>query len=200
MSDGRAIETEATELLRTLIRNKCVNDGTVGSGQATRNVAAVEAYFAGSGVSCEKYTSKPGRESLIVRIEGSDPSAPRLRRMGHTDVVPVGPDGWRRDPFEGELEDGIVWGRGAIDMLNLTATMAVATRRLARSAFRPRGTLIYLAVADEEAGGTHGAGHLVEPRPDAVKTDSVIPRNAGVPIPPGPTPPLTLAPAHTPAT
>ena len=183
MSDGRAIETEATELLRTLIRNKCVNDGTVGSGQETRNVAALEDYFAGSGVSCEKYTSKPGRESLIVRIEGSDPSAPRLLLMGHTDVVPVSPDGWRRDPFGGELEDGIVWGRGAIDMLNLTATMAVATRRLARSDFRPRGTLIYLAVADEEAGGTHGAGHLVEREPDAVKTDYVITENGGVPIP-----------------
>src|SRR5216684_4224263 len=183
MSDGRAVETEATELLRTLIRNKCVNDGTVGSGQETRNVAALEDYFAGSGLSCEKYTSKPGRESLIVRIEGSDPSAPRLLLMGHTDVVPVSPDGWRRDPFEGELEDGIVWGRGPIDMLNRTATMAVATRRLARSAFRPRGTLIYLAVADEEAGGTHGAGHLVEREPDAVKTDYVITENGGVPIP-----------------
>ena len=152
MRDEQAIETEATELLRTLIRNRCVNDGTAASGQETRSVSALEAYFNGAGVACERYTSQPGRESLIARIEGSDPKAPRLLLMGHTDVVPVSPEGWQRDPFGGELVDGVVWGRGAIDMLNLTTTMAVATRRLARDGFRPRGTLIYLAVADEEAG------------------------------------------------
>ena len=59
--------------------------------------------------------------------------------MGHTDVVPVNPDGWRHDPFGGELIDGEVWGRGAVDMLNLTASMAVATKRLATGGFRPRG-------------------------------------------------------------
>jgi acetylornithine deacetylase/succinyl-diaminopimelate desuccinylase-like protein len=97
--------------------------------------------------------------------------------------VPVNAAGWQRDPFGGELVDGIVWGRGAIDMLNLTATMAVATRRLAASGFRPRGTLIYLAVADEEAGGFHGAGHLVEHEPDAVACDYVVTESGGVPIP-----------------
>src|SRR5260370_6568763 len=175
MSDGRAMETEATELLRTLMRNKCVNGGTVGSGQETRNVAALEDYFAGSGVSCEKYASKPGRESLIVRIEGSDPSAPRLLLMGHTDVVPVSPDGWRRDPFGGELEDGIVWGRGAIDMLNLTATMAVATRRLARGAFRPRATPPSLALAAREAGGAHGPGPPPRAEPPRLQTPHARP-------------------------
>ena len=84
--------------------------------------------------------------------------------MGHTDVVPVNADGWRRDPFGGELVDGEVWGRGAIDMLNLTATMAVATRRLAVTGFRPDGTLVFLAVADEEALGTWGADHLTRAR------------------------------------
>ena len=58
--------------------------------------------------------------------------------MGHTDVVPVNVDGWSRDPFGGELVDGMVWGRGAVDMLNLTATMAVAFRHLAESGFKPR--------------------------------------------------------------
>jgi acetylornithine deacetylase/succinyl-diaminopimelate desuccinylase-like protein len=183
MPDEQSIETEATELLRTLIRNACVNDGTAASGQETRSCAALEDYFAGAGVACERYISEPGRESLIARIEGSDPRAPRLLLMGHTDVVPVSPDGWKRDPFGGELVDGVVWGRGAIDMLNLTSTMAVATRRLAKSGFRPRGTLIYLAVADEEAGGNLGAGHLVERRPDAVKADYVITESGGVPIP-----------------
>src|SRR5215470_11387211 len=183
MRDEQTIESEATELLRTLIRNKCVNDGTVASGQETRSVSALEDYFAGAGVACERYTSEPGRESLVARIEGSDPKAPHLLLMGHTDVVPVSPDGWKRDPFGGELVDGVVWGRGAIDMLNLTSTMAVATRRLAKDGFRPRGTLIYMAVADEEAGGNLGAGHLVERRPEAVKADYVITESGGVPIP-----------------
>ena len=156
MRDEQSIETEATELLRTMIRNACVNDGTAASGQETRSCAALEDYFAGAGVACERYTSEPGRESLVARIEGSDPKAPRLLLMGHTDVVPVSASGWQRDPFAADLVDGIVWGRGAIDMLNLTSTMAVATRRLAKSGFRPRGTLIYLAVADEEAGGNLG--------------------------------------------
>jgi acetylornithine deacetylase/succinyl-diaminopimelate desuccinylase-like protein len=183
MTDAAAVETQATELLRTLIRNACVNTGDVASGGEARSVDALEDFFAGSGLSCERYTSHPGRTSLITRIEGRDPKAPRLLLMGHTDVVPVNAAGWQRDPFGGELVDGIVWGRGAIDMLNLTATMAVATRRLAASGFRPRGTLIYLAVADEEAGGFHGAGHLVEHEPDAVACDYVVTESGGVPIP-----------------
>src|SRR5258705_615749 len=179
MRDEQSIETEATELLRTMIRNACVNDGTAACGQETRSCAALEDYFAGAGVACERYTSEPGRENLIARIEGSDPRAPRLLLMGHTDVVPVSPDGWKRDPFGGELVEGVVWGRGAIDMLNLTSTMAVATRRLAKSGFRPRGTLIYLAGADEEAGGNLGAGHLLERRPDAGKADYVHTQRGG---------------------
>ena len=74
--------------------------------------------------------------------------------MGHTDVVPVNPDGWRHDPFGGELIDGEVWGRGAVDMLNLTASMAVATQApRPQRASVPRARSIYLAVADEEALG-----------------------------------------------
>jgi acetylornithine deacetylase/succinyl-diaminopimelate desuccinylase-like protein len=183
MPEEIAVEREATELLRTLIRNGCVNTGEAASGHEERSVEALDAYFAGSGLSCERYTSEPGRTSLITRIEGRDPGAPTLLLMGHTDVVPVNPSGWRRDPFAAELVDGIVWGRGAIDMLNLTSTMAVATRRLATSGWRPRGTLIYLAVADEEAGGVLGAGHLVQHHADAVKCDYVITESGGVPIP-----------------
>ncbi len=183
MSEETAVEREATELLRTLIRNACVNTGEATSGHEARSVDALEDFFAGSGLTCERYTSEPGRTSLITRLAGSDPKAPTLLLMGHTDVVPVNPSGWQRDPFAAELVDGIVWGRGAVDMLNLTSTMAVAARRLAASGWRPRGTLIYLAVADEEAGGAHGAGHLVEHHADAVRCDYVITESGGVPIP-----------------
>jgi len=194
VADDNALATESTELLRTLIRNACVNDGRVTSGQEVRNADALEDYFAGSGLVCERYVAAPGRESLITRIEGDDPSAPVLLLMGHTDVVPANPAGWQRDPFAAEVEDGVVWGRGAIDMLNLTATMAVAVRRLRASDFRPRGTLIYLAVADEEALGTYGAGHLIEHEPGAVRADYVITESGGVPIPTssGPLLPLTV--------
>ena len=183
MRDDVALETEATELLRTLIRNGCVNTGDPASGHEDRSVDALEVYFGGSGLPCERYVSEPGRMSLITRIEGSDRHAPTLLLMGHTDVVPVNASGWQRDPFGAELVDGIVWGRGAIDMLNLTSTMAVAMRRLKKSDWKPRGTLIYLAVADEEAGGFLGAGHLVEHHADAVKCDYVITESGGVPIP-----------------
>ena len=183
MSDDTAVEHEATELLRTMIRNACVNDGTLASGQEVRNADALEAHFAGSGLSCERYTAGPGRVSVITRIEGSDKKAPTLLLMGHTDVVPANATGWSHDPFSGDLIDGVVWGRGATDMLNITTTMAVATKRLATSGFRPKGTLIYLGVADEEAGGTYGAKFLVDQHFDAVKADYVITESGGVPIP-----------------
>ena len=176
---------EVTDLLQHLIRNACVNDGTRGSGNETRSADLLAGYFDGSGVDVMRYEAVPGRASLVARIEGRNPDAPTLLLMGHTDVVPANADRWRHDPFGGELVDGEVWGRGAIDMLNLTASMAVATRRLAASGFRPEGTLIYLAVADEEALGTWGADHLTRSEPDAVGADYVITESGGIPIDPG---------------
>jgi acetylornithine deacetylase/succinyl-diaminopimelate desuccinylase-like protein len=130
----------------------------------------------------------------VGRIEGRDRDAPSLMLMGHTDVVPANAEGWQRDPFGAELVDGEVWGRGAIDMLNLTASMAVATRHLADTGFRPAGDLVYLAVADEEALGTHGAGWLTEHEPDAVACDYVITEFGGIPMPTptGPKLPVTV--------
>jgi acetylornithine deacetylase/succinyl-diaminopimelate desuccinylase-like protein len=174
---------EVTELVQQLIRNRCVNDGTAGSGQETASVETLRSYLGGDGLDLETYAALPGRESLVARVEGTDPSAPTLLLMGHTDVVPVTEESWQRDPFGGELVDGEVWGRGAVDMLNLTASMAVAFRRLAGTGFRPRGSLIYLAVADEEALGTHGAAFLTSRHPDAVRADYVITESGGIPIP-----------------
>jgi acetylornithine deacetylase/succinyl-diaminopimelate desuccinylase-like protein len=169
---------EVTGVLQQLIRNSCVNDGSASSGEEHRNAEYLAGYLHGPGLDLQTYEPTPGRTSLVARIEGSDPQAPTLLLMGHTDVVPANPDGWQRDPFGGELVDGEVWGRGAIDMLNLTASMAVATRNLANAGFRPRGTLIYLAVADEEALGSHGAGWLTTNALDYVLTES-----GGIPMP-----------------
>ena len=174
---------EVTDLLQQLIRNACVNDGTLASGGEARSVDLLASYLEGSGLDLERYEPEPGRASLVTRIEGRDPDAPALLLMGHTDVVPVNPDGWDCDPFGGELVDGVVWGRGAVDMLNLTASMAVATRHLADGGFRPRGTLVYLAVADEEALGTYGAEWLVDHERDAVSADYVVTESGGIPIP-----------------
>jgi acetylornithine deacetylase/succinyl-diaminopimelate desuccinylase-like protein len=174
---------EVTDLLQHLIRNACVNDGTLASGQEVRSVDLLGSYLEGAGLDIERYEPSPGRGNLITRIEGSDPSAPTLILMGHTDVVPVNPANWRHDPFGGELIDGEVWGRGAVDMLNLTASMAFVTRKLARSGWRPQGTLIYLAVADEEALGTYGAKWLVENEPDAVRAEYVITEAGGFRLP-----------------
>ena len=176
-------EGECAELLQQLIRNACVNDGTVGSGGEQRSSDLLRTYLEGSGVEIETYESAPQRSSLVARIEGTDPDAPALLLMGHTDVVPANPEHWRHDPFGGEIIDGEIWGRGAVDMLNLTASMAVATKRLARSGFAPRGTLIYLAVADEEAHSTYGAGHLIAHERDAVMADYVITESGGIPLP-----------------
>ena len=173
---------ETTDLLQRLIRNRCVNDGTAASGSESRNADLIESHLQGPGLELEHFEPLPGRRSLVARIEGSDPTAPTLLLMGHTDVVPANPAGWSRDPFAGELVDGFVWGRGAIDMLNLTASMAVAVRRLAAAQWRPRGTLVYLAVADEEAGGTHGASWLVDHARDAVGADFVVTESGGVPV------------------
>jgi acetylornithine deacetylase/succinyl-diaminopimelate desuccinylase-like protein len=167
---------EVTGLLQHLIRNRCVNDGTPASGREAKNADLLAAYLDGSGIDIQRYEPFPGRANLVARIEGHDPSAPTLLLLAHTDVVPANEERWRRDPFGGELVDGEVWGRGAVDMLNLTASMAVALRRLAADGFRPRGTLVYAAVADEEALGTYGAGwvieHVSEVRADFVVTES----------------------------
>ena len=174
---------ESTELLQELIRNACVNDGSVASGQEVRSTDLLRTYLEDVPIDLEVYESEPGRRSLVARVEGTDPTAPTLLLMGHTDVVPANPDTWQRDPFGGELVAGEVWGRGAVDMLNLTATMAVATKDLVATGFRPKGTLIYLAVADEEALGQYGANHLVEHERDAVQADYVITESGGIPIP-----------------
>jgi len=179
---------ETVELLQTLIRNGCVNDGTPESGQEVRNADVLQSVIEGADDAVQRYEPTPGRVSIVGRIDGSDPAAPTLCLMGHTDVVPVHRDGWRNDPFGGELIDGEVWGRGAVDMLNLTASMAVAFRSLAESGFRPRGDLLYFGVADEEAGSAHGARWMADNHPDAIRADYVLTENGGLHSGPGEAP------------
>lgn len=176
------LTNETVELLQTMIRNECVNDGSDESGFEDRSARLLGSELEGLGLDLERYETGPERSSLVTRIKGTDPDAPSLCLMGHTDVVPVSPDGWDQDPFGGELIDGEVWGRGAVDMLNLTSSMAVAFRHLARTGQRPKGDLIYFAVADEEAGGTNGAKVLLENHWDHLQCDYVLTEFGGIPI------------------
>ena len=164
-------EGEVLELLQTLIRNRCVNDGTPASGHEARSVATLEDYF---GVPGEVVEPAPGRQSVVYRVPGTDPGAPRLLLMGHLDVVPVTEDGWSVDPFGAEVIDGMVWGRGAVDMLNVTAAMAAVFKPYLTGDRRPVGDLLYLGVADEEQGGMFGAGWMMEHRPELVECDYVL--------------------------
>lgn len=182
MHTEEALLWETTELLQQLIANECVNEGVADSGWESRSADLLADYLDVPGLELKRYEPYLGRTSLTARLEGSQPG-PTLMLMGHTDVVPAEPDRWLRDPFGGELVDGEVWGRGAIDMLSLTASMAVAMRHLALDGFRPAGTLLYLAVADEEAGGTYGAQWLVEHHRDALACDYLITEPGGFRLP-----------------
>ena len=110
--DGRTHKT--VDLLQTLIRNACVNDGTATSGNEVLNSDVLESFLEGPGIDIETFEPTPGRKSLVARIAGTDATSPSLCLMGHTDVVPVNPSGWTRDPFGGELVDGEVWGLSLI--------------------------------------------------------------------------------------
>ena len=180
MTGSDDLTSQTVDLLQAMIRNACVNDGTPESGQEVRNADLLASYLVGSGLDVQSFEPTPGRTSLVARIEGFDSSAPSLCLMGHTDVVPVNPDGWSRDPFAGDLVDGEVWGRGAVDMLNLTAAQAVVMRTLADTGFRPRGDLIFFAVADEESGSVHGARWMADNEADAIRADYVLTENGGL--------------------
>ncbi len=159
------------DLLRQLIRNRCVNDGTPESGQEAVSVATLIDFF---GVEGEIFEPAAGRQSLVYRVKGSDPAAPSLALMPHLDVVPADPTGWSVDPFAAEIIDGFVYGRGAVDMLNVTASMAVAARPYLTGEKEPRGDLVFAAVADEEAGGPLGAMPLTRDHWDLVGVDYLL--------------------------
>ncbi len=171
---------ETVELLQAAIRNQCVNTGTAASGGEIRTSDLIESYLDGSGLDFQHVEPAAGRRSLITEIEGTDPTAPTLCLLGHTDVVPVNAAGWLHDPFGGELIDGEVWGRGALDMLNMTCSMAVAMKTLVQSGKRPRGTIRYIAVADEEAGGHYGARYLVDHEPERSRCDFLVTESGGI--------------------
>ena len=166
----RDLRDETTALLRDLLRVDTTNP----PGRETAAATLLKDYLEASGVECELVARDPDRANLVARISGTG-DGPSLALLGHTDVVPADPAGWQHPPFAGDLDaDGYVWGRGAIDMKNETASRAVTLAVLARSGFRPRGDLMLIAEADEENGTeVVGLQWLVGERPD-IRADYVI--------------------------
>lgn len=177
-----AAPNASTELVQHLIRLGCVNTGHADSGDETRAAELLTAVVDLPGVELQSIGPLANRQSLVARLPGTDPTAPTLLLLGHTDVVPADPADWRHDPFGGELIDGWVWGRGAIDMLCVTASMAVAFGELARRRVALPGTVVFAAVADEEAGGHAGADWLLQHHRDAVMADYVLTECGGTPM------------------
>lgn len=171
--------SQTVDLLQELIRNACVNDGTPESGQEMRSVATLQEFF---GVEGEVFEPIPGRQSLVYRIPGSDPDAPSLALAPHLDVVPANRATWSVDPFAADIVDGWVYGRGALDMLNITAAMAVAAKPYIAGELRPAGDLVFAAVADEESGGRFGARALVDDHWSLVGADFLLTEVAYPPL------------------
>jgi acetylornithine deacetylase/succinyl-diaminopimelate desuccinylase-like protein len=118
------------------------------------------------GVASQIIEAAPGRASTIARIEGSDPSRAPLLIHGHLDVVPAEASEWSVDPFGGEIRDGYLWGRGAVDMKDMDAMTLALVREWARTGRKPPRDVVLAFVSDEEAGGRLGAHYLVDNHPD----------------------------------
>ncbi|MGH2489676.1 MAG: M20/M25/M40 family metallo-hydrolase, partial [Candidatus Limnocylindria bacterium] len=181
---GAAID-ETVEHLRGLIRIPSVNppgdreavaghDSSGGETAAARYCAEV---LSQAGIAAEVLETTPGRGSCFARLPADvavrDPEPP-LILLSHLDVVPVEAASWSRDPFGGELVDGVVWGRGAVDMKDMVAMELAVMVALQRSRKPLRRDVIFAAVADEEAGSRLGALFLVEKHPELVRAQYVL--------------------------
>ncbi|MEU8998891.1 M20/M25/M40 family metallo-hydrolase [Streptomyces caniferus] len=158
-------EDEVVDLCRDLIRMDTSNYGDH-SGPGERVAAEyVAEKLAEVGLEPQIFESHKGRASTVARIEGEDRSRPGLLIHGHTDVVPANAEDWTHHPFSGEIADGCLWGRGAVDMKDMDAmTLAVIRDRL-RTGRKPPRDIVLAFLADEEAGGTYGARYLVDHHP-----------------------------------
>ncbi|MFS2089727.1 M20/M25/M40 family metallo-hydrolase [Paenarthrobacter nicotinovorans] len=157
-------EDEVVRICQELIR---IDSSNYGDDTGPGERAAAE-YTAGLitevGLEAEIFESAPGRANVVTRMAGEDPGADALVVHGHLDVVPALKDQWSVDPFSGELKDGLVWGRGAVDMKDMDAMILSVMRDFARTGRKPKRDIIFAFFADEEAGGTYGARYAVEHR------------------------------------
>jgi acetylornithine deacetylase/succinyl-diaminopimelate desuccinylase-like protein len=160
-------ELEATaRIARDLIRFETVNWGGGRSNGETEAAEYVAAELTRLGLTPQLFESEPGRTSLVARVEGADPSRPALVLHGHLDVVPAIADDWSVDPFAGEIRDGMLWGRGAVDMKDMDAMILTALGDILGAGERPSRDLIVAFFADEENGGVYGSHWMVDTHPE----------------------------------
>jgi acetylornithine deacetylase/succinyl-diaminopimelate desuccinylase-like protein len=169
------LQREATEVLQTLIRFNTVNP----PGHERAAIEYLDAYLQAAGFETEQLAADPERPNLVATLAG-EADGPVLAYLGHVDTVLAAADEWQHDPWSGEVTDGYVWGRGALDMKSQVAAEAVGATSLAQAGWRPgRGALKLMFVADEETGGDVGARWLTEQHPDRVRCDMLLNEGAG---------------------
>jgi acetylornithine deacetylase/succinyl-diaminopimelate desuccinylase-like protein len=171
--DGPAAEAQG--LLQSLIRFNTVNP----PGQERPAQEHLAAHLTAAGFDCELLGAEPERPNLLARLRGAS-DGPTLCYLGHVDTVLANAAEWTHDPWSGDLSDGYIWGRGALDMKSQVAAEIAAAASLARSGWRPeRGELLIAAVVDEETGGELGAQWITETHPEKVRCDLLINEGGG---------------------
>lgn len=168
------LRDEVVGLLQDLLRLDTVNP----PGNETVAAEHLREYLEDAGLSCELYAREPERANLVARLPGRGES-PSLLLLSHTDTVIADPSEWSVSPWSGDLREGCVWGRGALDMKGHVAAAAVAIATLAREGFEPAGDLVFAATADEEVGVDVGLSWLCRAHPDAVRTDFCVNEGGG---------------------
>jgi len=168
-----AIETIAP-LLSALIKNSCVNRGTIESGDEIKNAELLHSFFSDADIPSKISTVFSTRSSISSIIEGSLENSTIYALMGHLDVVAAEPKEWSFNPFGGEIDDKWVYGRGAVDMLGQVAVMATAYRDIIKERGTPLHTIKFFGVADEEADGLLGAERLLREEPERYGCDYMI--------------------------
>jgi acetylornithine deacetylase/succinyl-diaminopimelate desuccinylase-like protein len=173
-----ALGTEAVELLQRLIRFNTVNP----PGDELEAQQHLHGLLSAAGWECELLAPEPKRPSLVARLRGTA-DGPTLALICHVDTVPADASEWSVDPWSGELKDGYVWGRGALDMKDQVASEAAACIELGRSGWRPAaGELLFICTADEETGAQKGAQWICEQHPDKVRADMIVNEGAGLAV------------------
>jgi acetylornithine deacetylase/succinyl-diaminopimelate desuccinylase-like protein len=159
------LEEEVVKICQDLIRIPSVNFGD-GKGDEKAIAEYVVASLAEVGIPAKIYESAPNRCNVIANIEGSDASRPGLVVHGHIDVVPANAADWSVDPFAAEIRDGMIWGRGAVDMKNTDAMILAIVRKWARTGYKPPRNIVLAFFADEEAGMTYGSRWMTAKHPE----------------------------------
>lgn len=165
-SDYLALGERAVEICQDLIRIPSVNNGG-GDGDERAVAQYVAEFLKKCGLDPVVYQSAPTRVSVVARIKGSNPTRPGLVLHGHLDTVPADAKDWRQDPWSGDIIDGEIWGRGAVDMKDMDAMILAIAEDWHQRSFVPDRDIVLAFFADEEAGGTYGVNWIVKNHPEA---------------------------------